>query len=107
MGGWMSRASGPEPVGARVQCGWSSQCPPWHTRATAHPALRPGPGGPRQGKSQLLPLLSSSPLAAIETLLCYLELHPQRWVEVLHPTLSSCRLLCYGGPQQLRTVARR
>ncbi|XP_059579651.1 ATP-dependent DNA helicase Q4 isoform X2 [Alligator mississippiensis] len=43
---------------------------------------------------------------AIETLLCYLELHPQRWVEVLHPTLSSCRLLCYGGPQQLRTVAR-
>ncbi|XP_042319225.1 ATP-dependent DNA helicase Q4 isoform X2 [Sceloporus undulatus] len=43
----------------------------------------------------------------IETLLCYLELHPQRWVELLHPTFSSCRVMCYGGPQQLRTVAQR
>ncbi|KAJ8334100.1 hypothetical protein SKAU_G00397390 [Synaphobranchus kaupii] len=37
----------------------------------------------------------------LETLLCYLELHPQQWVELLHPTLSACRLECYGGPQQL------
>ncbi|KAH0617368.1 hypothetical protein JD844_015453 [Phrynosoma platyrhinos] len=43
----------------------------------------------------------------IETLLCYLELHPQHWVELLHPTFSSCRVMCYGGPQQLRTVAQR
>nr|XP_008120225.1 PREDICTED: ATP-dependent DNA helicase Q4 [Anolis carolinensis] len=43
----------------------------------------------------------------IETLLCYLELHPQRWLEMLHPTFSSCRVICYGGPQQLRTVAQR
>lgn len=43
----------------------------------------------------------------IETLLCYLELHPRNWLEMLHPTLSSCRILCYGGPQQLRTVAKR
>ncbi|XP_054840957.1 ATP-dependent DNA helicase Q4 [Eublepharis macularius] len=43
----------------------------------------------------------------IETLLCYLELHPQHWVELLHPTFSSCRVVCYGGPQELRTVARR
>ncbi|XP_074880211.1 ATP-dependent DNA helicase Q4 [Buteo buteo] len=42
----------------------------------------------------------------IETLLCYLELHPQRWLELLPHTYSSCRLLCYRGPQQLRTVAR-
>ncbi|XP_067146190.1 ATP-dependent DNA helicase Q4 isoform X2 [Apteryx mantelli] len=42
----------------------------------------------------------------IETLLCYLELHPQRWLELLPPTSSSCRVLCYGGPKQLRTAAR-
>ncbi|KAK4826916.1 hypothetical protein QYF61_012715 [Mycteria americana] len=42
----------------------------------------------------------------IETLLCYLELHPQRWLDLLPPTYSSCRLLCYGGPRQLRAVAR-
>ncbi|NXJ87180.1 RECQ4 helicase, partial [Trogon melanurus] len=42
----------------------------------------------------------------IETLLCYLELHPRRWLEPLPPTYSSCRLRCYGGPRQLRAVAR-
>ncbi|XP_074434136.1 ATP-dependent DNA helicase Q4 [Larus michahellis] len=42
----------------------------------------------------------------IETLLCYLELHPRRWLELLPPTYSSCRLRCYGGPRQLRAVAR-
>uniref|UniRef100_A0A8C3TA23 DNA 3'-5' helicase n=1 Tax=Chelydra serpentina TaxID=8475 RepID=A0A8C3TA23_CHESE len=42
----------------------------------------------------------------IETLLCYLELHPQCWVELLHPTFSSCRVVCYGGPQQLRATAK-
>ncbi|XP_070798035.1 ATP-dependent DNA helicase Q4 [Pituophis catenifer annectens] len=43
----------------------------------------------------------------IETLLCYLELHPCHWVELLYPTFSSCRVSCYKGPQQLRTVSRR
>ncbi|XP_064410613.1 ATP-dependent DNA helicase Q4 isoform X2 [Latimeria chalumnae] len=43
----------------------------------------------------------------IETLLCYLELHPQHWVEMLHPTLSTCRIVCYSGPQQLRITAKR
>uniref|UniRef100_A0A8C4T3W2 DNA 3'-5' helicase n=1 Tax=Erpetoichthys calabaricus TaxID=27687 RepID=A0A8C4T3W2_ERPCA len=42
----------------------------------------------------------------IETILCYLELHPQHWVELLHPTLSSCHLVCYSGPQQLRAIAK-
>ncbi|XP_064364024.1 ATP-dependent DNA helicase Q4 isoform X3 [Dromaius novaehollandiae] len=42
----------------------------------------------------------------IETLLCYLELHPRRWLKLLPPTYSSCRVLCYGGPQQLRAAAR-
>ncbi|KAJ6661526.1 hypothetical protein lerEdw1_014436 [Lerista edwardsae] len=43
----------------------------------------------------------------IETLLCYLELHPCHWVELLHPTFSTCRIVCYGGPRQLRTIAQR
>ncbi|XP_015283440.1 PREDICTED: ATP-dependent DNA helicase Q4 [Gekko japonicus] len=43
----------------------------------------------------------------IETLLCYLELHPWHWVELLHPTFSVCQLVCYGGPQELRAVAQR
>ncbi|KAI4900356.1 hypothetical protein NFI96_024996 [Prochilodus magdalenae] len=42
----------------------------------------------------------------LETLLCYLELHPQRWVELLHPTLSMCQLVCYGGPPQLRKLTK-
>ncbi|MBN3283160.1 RECQ4 helicase, partial [Polyodon spathula] len=42
----------------------------------------------------------------IETILCYLELHPQQWVEMLHPTLSTCRLVCYSGPQQLGMIAK-
>nr|XP_014354024.1 PREDICTED: ATP-dependent DNA helicase Q4 [Latimeria chalumnae] len=46
-------------------------------------------------------------LPGIETLLCYLELHPQHWVEMLHPTLSTCRIVCYSGPQQLRITAKR
>uniref|UniRef100_A0A8C5LR04 ATP-dependent DNA helicase Q4 n=1 Tax=Leptobrachium leishanense TaxID=445787 RepID=A0A8C5LR04_9ANUR len=42
----------------------------------------------------------------VETLLCYLELHNHRWLELLHPTLSTCRVTCYGGPLHLRNVAK-
>ncbi|XP_018430173.1 PREDICTED: ATP-dependent DNA helicase Q4 [Nanorana parkeri] len=41
----------------------------------------------------------------LETLLCYLELHPSHWLELLYPTLSVCRVTCYSGPQQLRALA--
>lgn len=58
---------------------------------------------PQKTPPRVTPLL----LAGIETLLCYLELHPRRWLELLPPTYSSCRLRCYGGPRQLRAVARR
>lgn len=44
--------------------------------------------------------------SGLETLLCYLELHPQRWVELMHPTLSLCRLVCYGGPRELRNLTK-
>ncbi|XP_029976959.1 ATP-dependent DNA helicase Q4 [Salarias fasciatus] len=42
----------------------------------------------------------------VETLLCYLELHPQRFVELLHPTLSVCKVSCYDGPRQLQRVTK-
>uniref|UniRef100_UPI00358FECFA ATP-dependent DNA helicase Q4 isoform X2 n=1 Tax=Myxine glutinosa TaxID=7769 RepID=UPI00358FECFA len=43
----------------------------------------------------------------IETLLCYLELHADVGLQVLHPTYCTCRLQCYGGPEQLRRVSRK
>ncbi|XP_051812041.1 ATP-dependent DNA helicase Q4 [Acanthochromis polyacanthus] len=42
----------------------------------------------------------------VETLLCYLELHPQRFVELLHPTLSVCKISCYNGPRQLQKITK-
>lgn len=52
------------------------------------------------------PLSPALPLA-IETLLCYLELHPQRWLKLLEPTYARCHLRCPGGPTQLQALARR
>lgn len=42
----------------------------------------------------------------VETLLCYLELHPQCFVELLHPTLSVCKVSCYDGPRQLQKITK-
>ncbi|XP_026012839.1 ATP-dependent DNA helicase Q4 [Astatotilapia calliptera] len=42
----------------------------------------------------------------VETLLCYLELHPQRFVELLHPTLSVCKVSCYDGLRQLQKITK-
>ncbi|XP_059851424.1 LOW QUALITY PROTEIN: ATP-dependent DNA helicase Q4 [Delphinus delphis] len=47
------------------------------------------------------------PEEAIETLLCYLELHPQHWLKLLAPTYACCHLRCPGGPTQLQALARR
>ncbi|XP_010789781.1 ATP-dependent DNA helicase Q4 [Notothenia coriiceps] len=44
--------------------------------------------------------------SCLETLLCYLELHPQRFVELLHPTLSVCKIGCYSGPKQLQKLTK-
>uniref|UniRef100_A0A4X2M3E1 DNA 3'-5' helicase n=1 Tax=Vombatus ursinus TaxID=29139 RepID=A0A4X2M3E1_VOMUR len=44
---------------------------------------------------------------AIETLLCYLELHPRNWLKLLAPTFAACHLKCYGGPLQLQALAKR
>lgn len=45
-------------------------------------------------------------ITGVETLLCYLELHPQRFVELLHPTLSVCKISCYDGPRQLQRTTK-
>uniref|UniRef100_A0AAV2KA26 ATP-dependent DNA helicase Q4 n=1 Tax=Knipowitschia caucasica TaxID=637954 RepID=A0AAV2KA26_KNICA len=42
----------------------------------------------------------------VETLLCYLELHSQRFVELLHPTSSQCKIACYNGPRQLQKLTK-
>ncbi|XP_028253374.1 ATP-dependent DNA helicase Q4 [Parambassis ranga] len=42
----------------------------------------------------------------VETLLCYLELHPQSFVELLHPTMSVCKVSCYDGPKQLQRITK-
>ncbi|KAB1253817.1 ATP-dependent DNA helicase Q4 [Camelus dromedarius] len=44
---------------------------------------------------------------AIETLLCYLELYPQRWLKLLAPTYARCHLRCPRGATQLQALARR
>ncbi|XP_046305194.1 ATP-dependent DNA helicase Q4 isoform X6 [Marmota monax] len=47
------------------------------------------------------------PEEAIETLLCYLELHPRHWLELLPTTYSRCHLRCPGGPTQLQALAHK
>ncbi|XP_058421163.1 ATP-dependent DNA helicase Q4 [Diceros bicornis minor] len=47
------------------------------------------------------------PEEAIETLLCYLELHPRRWLKLLAPTYAHCHLRCLGDPTQLQALACR
>ncbi|XP_077614319.1 ATP-dependent DNA helicase Q4 isoform X2 [Crocuta crocuta] len=47
------------------------------------------------------------PEEAIETLLCYMELHPQHWLELLAPTYAHCHLRCPGGLPQLQALAHR
>ncbi|XP_006241868.1 ATP-dependent DNA helicase Q4 isoform X3 [Rattus norvegicus] len=44
---------------------------------------------------------------AIETLLCYLELHPRHWLELLPYTYAHCHLRCPGGSAQLQALVHR
>lgn len=38
----------------------------------------------------------------ISTLLCYLELHDQRYVKALSKAYIRCKVLSYGGPKALK-----
>lgn len=42
----------------------------------------------------------------ISTLLCYLELHPNKYIELLSPAYTWCKIISYGGPLQIRKVAK-
>lgn len=42
----------------------------------------------------------------IATLLCYLELHPKKYVELLSPAYTACRVVSYSGPQQLNKASQ-
>lgn len=41
----------------------------------------------------------------ISTLLCYLELHPEKTIKVLHNTYTMCKIFCYGGADKLKQAA--
>ncbi|XP_050049465.1 ATP-dependent DNA helicase Q4 isoform X1 [Dermacentor andersoni] len=43
----------------------------------------------------------------ILTLLCFLEFHPDKVVRVLSKVYATCTIKCYGGPQQMRSVASK
>lgn len=47
------------------------------------------------------------PEQSIATLLCYLELHSNRWLEVLKPLKATCTVKFYGGHAHLKAVAKR
>ncbi|XP_005086063.2 ATP-dependent DNA helicase Q4 isoform X2 [Mesocricetus auratus] len=73
-----------------------------------HPALRQACPGhtrafPVQSTVQALDMTEE----AIETLLCYLELHPRRWLKLLPCTYAHCHLRCPGGSAQLQALAHR
>lgn len=42
----------------------------------------------------------------ISTLLCYLELHEQRYIKVLGNAYTTCKIISYGGPKFLKQTAK-
>ncbi|XP_060533000.1 ATP-dependent DNA helicase Q4 [Cylas formicarius] len=42
----------------------------------------------------------------VATLLCYLELHEKKYVEVLSPAYTRCRIVSYAGPNQLTRASK-
>ncbi|KAJ8891004.1 hypothetical protein PR048_010513 [Dryococelus australis] len=45
------------------------------------------------------------PQENILTMLCYLQLHERRWLQVLSPVYTHCKVLSYKGPAVLRSSA--
>lgn len=46
------------------------------------------------------------PAENISTLLCYLELHEQRYIKVLGNAYTKCKIISYGGARHLKQVAK-
>lgn len=42
----------------------------------------------------------------ISTLLCYLELHDNRYIEVLSPAYTTCKIISYGGLEVIKKAAK-
>lgn len=42
----------------------------------------------------------------IETLLCYLELHEQRYIQVLSKAYTRCKVMAYGGANVLKAASK-
>lgn len=42
----------------------------------------------------------------ISTLLCYLELHEQRYIKVLGNAYTMCKIISYSGPKYLKQIAK-
>ncbi|XP_069847760.1 ATP-dependent DNA helicase Q4-like isoform X1 [Dipodomys merriami] len=84
---------------------------PSKARPSGQQATRvPGPACP--GHERALPVQPTVqaldlPEEAIETLLCYLELHPRRWLELLPAVYAQCHLRCPGGRTRLAHLAHK
>ncbi|XP_036064454.1 ATP-dependent DNA helicase Q4 [Onychomys torridus] len=79
-----------------------------HNGQPAHPVV----GQACPGHKRALPVQSTVQALdmteeAIETLLCYLELHPRHWLRLLPYTYAHCHLRCPGGCAQLQALAHR
>lgn len=42
----------------------------------------------------------------ISTLLCYLELHPKKYIKVLNNAYTFCKIISYGGPRKILEAAK-
>uniref|UniRef100_A0A8C5KT30 DNA 3'-5' helicase n=1 Tax=Jaculus jaculus TaxID=51337 RepID=A0A8C5KT30_JACJA len=88
-----------------------AKSPPQETKYSSHQvAHMQGPAC--QGHERALPVQPTvqaldMPMEAIETLLCYMELHSQHWLELLPVTYTHCHLHCPGGHAQLQALAHR
>lgn len=46
------------------------------------------------------------PAENIATLLCYVELHPKKYIKVLNNAYTMCKISSYGGPQKILEAAK-
>ncbi|XP_032112407.1 ATP-dependent DNA helicase Q4 isoform X4 [Sapajus apella] len=89
-----------------------AESPPQEVEQLGGRQAAPGPRRACVGHERALPVQPTvqaldMPEEAIETLLCYLELHPRHWLELLATTYARCYLHCSGGPAQLQALAHR
>ncbi|XP_055143664.1 ATP-dependent DNA helicase Q4 isoform X4 [Symphalangus syndactylus] len=102
----------PEQEGAMGEERPVPKYPPQEAEQLGGHQAAPGPRRACTGHERALPIQLTvqaldMPEEAIETLLCYLELHPRHWLELLATTYTHCRLNCPGGPAQLQALAHR